>query len=43
MLGRCKKQRQNADYSGETWVAGEAEPRAAAFLGEPMLGVINVT
>ena len=41
MLGRCKKQRQNADYSGETWVAGKAEPnspRAAASLGEPMLG-----
>ena len=46
MLGRCNKQRQNADYSGETWVEGKAEPnspRAAASLGEPMLGVVNVT
>ena len=41
MLGRWKKQKQNADYSGETWVAGMAEltsPRVAASLGEPMLG-----
>ena len=31
---------QNAYYSGETWVAGKAEPistRVAAPLGEPML------
>ena len=41
MLGRCKKQRQNADYSGKTWVTGKADPispRVAASLGEPMLG-----
>ena len=32
---------QNTDYSGETWVAGKAEPispRVAVSLGEPMLG-----
>ena len=36
-----KKQRQNADYSGKTWVAGKAEPISpilAPSLGEPMLG-----
>ena len=40
MLGRCEKQ-MNTDCSGETWVAGKAEPispRVAASLGEPMLG-----
>ena len=34
-------QKQNADYSGETWVARKAVPislRVAASLGEPMLG-----
>ena len=39
-VGRCKKQRQNADYRGETWVAGKAKlisPREAASQGEPML------
>ena len=32
---------KNTDCSGETWVAGKAEPispRVAASLGEPMLG-----
>ena len=47
MPGKCKKQGQNTDYSGETWLAGEAEPislRVAVSLGDPMLGgVINVT
>ena len=41
MLGRCKKINKKTDYSGETWVAGKAEPispRVAASLGEPMLG-----
>ena len=40
MLGRCKKQKQNTDNSGKTWVAGKAEPissRVAASLGEPIL------
>ena len=34
------RNKQNADYSGKTWVAGKAEPisrRVAASLGEPML------
>ena len=38
MLVRCEKQ-INTDCSGETWVAGKAEPispRVAASLGEPM-------
>ena len=41
MLDKCKKQRQNTDYSGKTWVAGKAEPifpRVAVSLGEPILG-----
>ena len=41
MLGRCKRQKQNADYSGEERVAGKKEPisiSVAASLGEPMLG-----
>ena len=41
LLDRCKKQKQNTDYSGNTWVSGKAEPispRVAASLGEPMLG-----
>ena len=36
-----RNKRQNAYHSGETWVAGKAEPispRVAASLGEPMLG-----
>ena len=44
-VGRCKKQRQNADYRGETWVAGKAKlisPREAASQGEPMLWECNV-
>ena len=41
MLGTCKKQRQNADYSGETWVAGNTEPNspgAAASQGGTYVG-----
>jgi len=40
LLGRCRKQKQNADYAGKTWVAGKTEPispRVAASLEEPML------
>ena len=40
MLVRCRKQKQNTDYGGKTWVAGKTEPifpRVAASLGEPML------
>ena len=37
LLGRCRKQKQNTDYGGKTWVAEKTEPRAAASLGEPML------
>ena len=36
------RNKENADYSGKTWVAGKAEPispRVAASLGEPMPGV----
>ena len=38
----CRKQKQNVDYSDETWAAGKAEPispRVAASQGEPMLRV----
>ena len=41
MLGRFEKQIKTLISSGETWVAGKAEPispRVAASLGEPMLG-----
>ena len=46
MLGTWKKHRQNAVFSGETRVPGNAEPispRVAASLREPMLGQINET
>ena len=46
MLDRCKKQKQNTDYSGKTWVEEKAEPisaRLVASLGEPMLGGIEKT
>ena len=40
LLGRCRKQKQNTDYGGKTWVAGKTEPispRVAASLWDPML------
>ena len=41
LLGRYRKQKQNTDYGGKTWVAGKTaepiSPRVAASLGEPML------
>ena len=41
MLGVDPRTNKNNDCSGETWVAGKAEPispRVAASLGGPMLG-----
>ena len=40
IAGKMQETEQNAYYSGETWVAGKAEPispTVAASLGEPML------
>jgi len=40
LLGRYRKQKQNTDYGGKTWMAGKTEPispRVAASLREPML------
>jgi len=40
LLGRCRKQKQNTDYGGKTWVTvttGPIYPRVSVSLGEPML------
>ena len=38
MLGGHRKTMRQIDCCGKPWVAGKAEPRVVASLGEPMLG-----